>query len=313
MYTEEFLEKLKLFNDSFVDHKAFSTARERIEESMQKTQYSRESINGLLLANPGSGKSSLCKLIAKRNPPKIISNGEFEIIETPVIFAELPETATPKKLASTLLEALGDPNPEKGTEFNLMRRAIKGLTECKTQLVFIDEFHNLLNVDRTTKAKRDACQALKRLVNQTSCMWCLVGLPEFADVLDKEVARRFMRRYTLPALTVGSAESPGQLPIFYRHMIRRATEIFELKSVPPSTDKHFLQQLYVATGGMPSYIVELIKEALSENSKFGKNDLEVSDLSTAWDSGICRQVCLSEHNPFTLSPKDLAVAVGRNR
>lgn len=313
MLTEDFLQKWEQFQNGLIDHKAFAFARTSIEECMLKTQYSRESVNCLLLARPGGGKSTLCKLFEKLYPPKIISDGQYEILETPVIFAEMPEIATPKKLASTLLEALGDPNPNAGTEFMLMRRAIKMLSKCKTRLVFIDEFHNLLDSSRTTKAKRDACQALKRLVNQTSCMFCLVGLPEFADAFDSEIERRFMRRYTLPSLTVGDAENPGQLQVFYRSIIKRATEIFGLTSVPPAKDQHFLQQLYVATSGMPGYIVEYIKEAIAENSKFGKTNLDVNDLSSVWEANICREACLIEGNPFTLSPKDLALAVGRSR
>ncbi|MEN0036372.1 MAG: TniB family NTP-binding protein [Cellvibrio sp.] len=313
MLNKTLLESLRKFDACIVPYSAFSKAMKSIEECMELTEFSRESANCALLGPSGTGKSTICSILQKNNPATIRIEGDFEIIEKPVIWAEVPPNATPKKLASALLHAMGDPNPEAGTEFGITERLIISLAEARTALVLLDEFHNLLNNSKTKKAKQATCQWLKSLINRTKTTICLVGTEEFAASLDSEIGRRFTRRYHLHALSAGTSTEPGEFVSFTLPILKRAKEIFGFDAVPNLLNHHFAKQFWIATGGMPFYIVTLIKDAIIRAVKSGKSKLEADDLAESWESGITREVSLIKVNPFSLDPKGLAVRWGNDR
>lgn len=310
MFENDFLVKMKTFNNSFIKHSSFENALEGIKECMTMTQYSQESVNCLLLGQPGSGKSSICKYLLGAFPSRTIIEDGCEIIERPVIFAEAPANVTPKKLASALLVALGDPNPEKGGEFNMTERLVHRLKQCRNRLLLLDEIHNLLDATRTSKQQASACQWLKGIINRSRCTVCLVGLEELADSLDAEIQRRFLMRYVLSPLSTGTPEAPGDLSMYFGGLAKTAKTLFELSSVPNRKDHHFINQLYVATGGLPSFVSALIREAIKVSKNLNKSCLDLEDISFAFDKGLCRGVCLITDNPFTNSPKQLAIKLG---
>lgn len=306
----EYLLKLEKFDKCFVQHAAFTRALEGIKECIQITQHSRETMNCTLTGGPGFGKTSLCRHLIKAMPPSVRVEDDYEFTEKPVIFAECPPNATPIKLAKAILRALGDPNPEKGSEFNLTERIIKLLADCRTGLLLLDEIHNLLNENRTTTSQRATCQWLKGLINRTKTTICLVGVDEFEDVLDSEISRRFLRRYRLSSLSSSLKNNEGELQTYFKLLTKAAKEIFELSAIPNSTNAHFIKQLWIATGGVPSYVSALIKTAVHTLQRYNKNILDVQDLSDAWETGICREVSVIKQNPFTLDPVELAQMTG---
>jgi hypothetical protein len=313
MIIQNIAESLKIFDSCIVPYGSFSKAMQGIEECMELTKLSRESVNCALLAPSGAGKSTMCAIFKKKFPPATRIEGDYEIIEKPVIWTEVPPNATPKKLASALLLALGDPNPEAGTEFGITERVIVHIKDAKNSLILLDEFHNLLNSTKSTKAKQATCQWLKSLINRTSTTICLVGTEEFAGSLDSEIARRFTKRYYLHPLRAGTNTEPGEFISFTLPILKKAKEIFGFESVPDLYNHHFAKQFWAATGGMPFYIVALLKDAIIRASRFGKQKLEIDDLAEAWESGIAREVSVTMSNPFSLDAKGLALSLGSRR
>lgn len=312
MLNQKTMESLSKFDKCIIPYRSFTKAMEGIEECMELTKISRESANCALLAPSGTGKSTICSIFQKRNPASVRIEGDFEIIEKPVIWAEVPPNATPKKLASALLQAMGDPNPEAGTEFGITERLIVRLAESRTALVLLDEFHNLLNSTKSTKAKKATCQWLKSLINRTKTTICLVGTEEFAASLDSEISRRFTRRYHLHSLSAGTSSEPGEFISFTLPIFKKAKEIFDFQTVPDLGNHHFARQFWAATSGKPFFIVALMKDAIIRAAKYEKDILEIDDLAESWESGIAREVSLVKTNPFTLNPKELALALGRS-
>ncbi|RYY02208.1 MAG: AAA family ATPase [Gammaproteobacteria bacterium] len=307
----EFLLKIKKFDSGLVKHTAFLNALDGIKECIELTKYSRESVNCTLLAGPGCGKTALCGHIIKSMPESVRTESDFEFTQRPVIYAECPSNATPKKLASVLLHALGDNNPEKGSEFNLTERIIKLLRECRTVLLLLDEIHNLLSKNRTSISQKATCQWLKGLINRTNTTICLVGVDEFSDTLDAEISRRFLRRYTLGSLSSATKkDGTGELQNYFKVLANTAKDVFELDAVPNNSNAHFIKQLWVATGGIPSYVSALIKTAIHTLHRYNKKILDIQDLSDAWETGICREVSVIKTNPFTLDPTALSLSVG---
>src|SRR5262249_4317362 len=78
----------------------------------------------LLISGPtGAGKSTLLEWYAREYPPIL----EDEVIRRPVLLVSTPDTGSISDLASNILEALGDPRPQRGTVGNKTFRVRKGL------------------------------------------------------------------------------------------------------------------------------------------------------------------------------------------
>lgn len=299
------MEKIALLDKVVILHPDLIRALDGIKDCVNKTGFYRESVNCTLLGTGGTGKSTASRIILSQMPSFVRDENLCERTVVPVFYAEVPSPVTVKSLAETLLRKLNDPNPSAGTTVSMTRRLCRLLAQCETKLVLLDEFHHLLSLRKTNaRLNTHICNWIKGVVNETRVSFCLIGLPEFGEVLtsDPQLARRFPRSFLLRPLTLGG----GNLQKFLKEIFEKVIFLLNLKKVPDITEETFLLRIYAATGGNPSFIMALIKEAVFVGLRNGGDSVTENDFSIAWSYGIVPSANLTMQNPFEMTSAALA-------
>jgi len=303
------LQRVALLDKVVIKHPAWLHAMQGIQGCLEKSQAYREPVGSLLLAEGGMGKTTVCRAIMAQMPQVIKVERHLERTIIPAFYAEVPSPATVKTVAASLLSKLNDPSPLSGTTAHMTKRLCKLLEVCETKLVFLDEFHHLFDIQKTsTRVNSNVCNWVKSLVNETRVTFCLVGLAKFAPILaiDSQLARRFPLQFVLPPLRVGELKETGVLPAFLAELKLRVLEQLQFQAVPHLDRRDIALQVYAATGGSPAFIMALTKEAALSALRAGATQLTLDDFATAWDSGITAKASLSKSNPFRMSAGMLA-------
>jgi hypothetical protein len=266
-------ERISHLNDIVITSDEFMNAFNGIQQCAERSVAYKEPIGSMLLAKGGLGKTTLCHTILSHMPRSYKIEEDRKKTIVPAFYVEVPSPATVKSLAITMLQKLGDPTHLSGTTSYLTNRLIYLLMQCETKLVFLDEFHHLFDRKPTsTRMNVTIGNWIKTLVNETGISFCLVGLPEFTDLIqvDSQIARRFSYHYKLNPLTIGTKNSLGTIYPFLGEIARRASEIQITFS--PMLDSHLLGiQLFAATKGYHSYVMSLIRESIAIALKDGRN------------------------------------------
>jgi len=315
MSIEQLVQRVSQLDKFIIQHAAWSKAFSGIQECVVKSAAYRDSMGCLLLAEGGLGKTTVCRAIMHQMP---LSNRVEQRIEKtiiPAFYAEIPSPATIKSVAANLLAKLHDPNHLAGTTAHMTARLVRLLAECETRLVFLDEFHHLFDIQKTTThVNTQVCNWIKSLVNATNVTFCLVGLPKFAPILsiDSQLARRFPLQFELGPLHPGNAQMQGSLLPFLAQLKWQLLERLQLQAVPQMDRVDVAVQIFAATSGNPAFIMSLVKEAVLCALRMNASELTLDNFATAWDTGLTAKVSLCSENPFRMSPGQLAGAFRRD-
>jgi len=292
-----------------IPHTGFSEAIRGVSECVLKSAAYSEPVGSLLLANGGMGKSTVCHAIMKHMKASKKIVGQIEKTIVPAFYSEIPSPATVKSVAASMLRDMGAASPLVGSSAaHMTERLCMLLSDAETTLVFLDETQNLFKIGtRSTKVNLDVCNWIKWMVNKTRISFCLVGLPDFAPYLsaDSQLTRRFPLHFHLRPLMPGDQSFPGTLVPFLAAVLKQAASRLELTSVPAMDNLLATKQIYAATGGIPAFIMSLIKEAALHALARGKSSLELDDFAGAWDAGITFEASITKDNPFRMSPAAL--------
>ena len=177
----------------------------------------------MLLGESGVGKSTLLKRYVKKYP-RIVHE---EFTEVPVLFATLRQSPNPRRLASTLLKALGDPEWRRGAEDELTERLVVLIERCRVRLVIIDEANHL--VDRGgEKTLHTSGDWLKGLVDATRVSFVLAGIPRTRRLLatNDQLRGRFREVIEIDRFSVANMSA--------QHEFRSALNVFKgyLRELP---------------------------------------------------------------------------------
>ena len=190
-------ERIAYANKLIVLHPRFREAVALLEHCHQASQHGGEPVCGALLGASGVGKTSVVDHYRRLHPPEETETATRQ----PVLKVTLQPDARPKGIAADLLLALGDPAWSSGTVQTLTNRAVKLLKHCGVELIVMDEFHHLFDMDRA-KVMTKASQWLKVLIVNTGIPVVVCGMPEAEYVLSAEhTERRFKQRLTLRCFT----------------------------------------------------------------------------------------------------------------
>ena len=171
-------ERISLANKLLVIHPRFREAVALIQRCHESARTTGEPVCGALLGASGVGKTSVVDHYCKLHPP---IETESETRQS-VLKVTLQPDASPKGIAADLLLALGDPAWSSGTVQTLTSRAVKLLQRCGVELIVLDEFHHLFDMDRA-KVMTKAAQWLKVLIVNTRIPVVVCGMPEAEHVL----------------------------------------------------------------------------------------------------------------------------------
>jgi len=305
------IERVAKLDEVMIRHPAMDYALQGIQRCVAQSAHFREPVGCMLLAEGGMGKSSVCKIIQSMFQGGVVETSDAEVTLVPSFHAEIPSTVSVNYLATNILSGLHDRNPDYGTIPAKTKRISTLLQRCGTKVIFLDEFHNLLNNNnRSATANLVALRWLKSLVNNSEVCICLSGTPECESIIDSDLSmqlpRRFQHCFRMEPLTPGTTDQPGALYHFLTQMCSHIRDRFTLEHMPLIANYPDTLRAYAATHGNLSFVMTLIKEALQHAWIQGHSSVVLEDFAMVWDSGAMRKASIAKRNPFRLSEGALA-------
>ena len=284
-------ERITLANQMLVIHPRFREAVALLERCHHSPQRCGEPACGALLGASGVGKTSVVDHYYKLHPPV-----ETETVtRRPILKVTLQPDARPKGIAADLLLALGDPAWCSGTVQSLTSRAVHLLKRCGVELMVLDEFHHLFDLERA-RVMTKAAQWLKVLIVNTGIPIVVCGMPEAEHVLRAEhTERRFKERITLRCFTwrtpAGRKEFCG--------MLKKLDDSLPLAESSELSTPDLAGRFFLACRGVSDYLMTLVRGGLAEALARGSERIELSDLARVYAQKLAQQRILAEQaNPF---------------
>lgn len=311
----EILSTLAKFDKTVIYYDDFKAIVDRVNECVLKTQYYSRSENCVIPATPGMGKTFIAELLGSQMKSQEITENDCDITTVPSFYIEVPSDASPLKLSQTMLAALGEPLPIKGSIVEQTHRLIKLFERCKIKLVLMDEFQNMMTKTlKTYYLSKGVIEWVKQLSNASNVTYCLLGSEEFLPYLmqNDHTKKRFMDVLPLKLLTPPSHNDNGTLAQFYYSYCEIAKTYFPQITLPDAGDDHFVRQLYLATNGIPKYISQFVKLAIENCLVNGETSVTLKYFADVWDRYRDAEVSKTFRNPFLLDPKALAMTVRGN-
>jgi hypothetical protein len=284
-------ERIAYANRLIILHPRFREAVALLEHCHQASRQACEPVCGALLGASGVGKTSVVDHYCRLHPPQETETATRQ----PVLKVTLQPDARPKGIAADLLLALGDPAWSSGTVQTLTNRAARLLKHCGVELIVMDEFHHLFDVDRA-KVMTKASQWLKVLVVNTGIPVVVCGMPEAEYVLSAEhTERRFKHRLTLRCFTWRTPQGRKE----FCGMLKRLDESLPLADLSGLAEPELAGRFYLACRGVPDYLMTLVRGALVDAIGQHSKRIELADLTRVYERSLAQQRVLAEQsNPF---------------
>ncbi|MFN4163024.1 MAG: TniB family NTP-binding protein [Ferrovibrio sp.] len=278
----------------------------------------------LIVGRSGVGKTSLIQKYLAEHPPRETAMGRV----VPVLFAQIPAPATIKAMASHLLEALGDPMPQRGTLDGMTQRSVRLIAACQVELIILDEFQHFIDREKNFKVLQTVSDWLKNLINSTRVPIVLVGMPESVKVLTEndQLARRFMAKERLSPF---QWREDGK-DEFIR-FLEAVSKKLPLAEKPMIYSVDVAQRMFWATEGRTALVMKIVRSATREALVNNWKTITIRELAKAYTEALVgdddeltnpflgpippidaygRPVRLSQDEPKEQTPKKRFKAVG---
>ena len=164
----------------------------QIFEQIMRTPKKPRMPNLLVIGEPNIGKTSIInQFYEKYQAAELEDENGYSIPHRPVILATAHTKANEKDLYLAILEAFWTPHKPTNTLAQLRHQMFSLMTECRVNLLIIDEIHHFLN--GTPTQQRDVMQALKNIGTKLQIPIIGVGIKDASLVLgtDPQLSSRF--------------------------------------------------------------------------------------------------------------------------
>ena len=279
-----------------IPHQAFANAHGQIQQAFKYALHNSAAEGLALIGESGTGKTSVLESVLSENEPRREAGG----MRIPILYASVPSGPTKKSLASVLLAAMHDPDPDCGTVFELERRLKRHMEDAGTCMIMIDEFQHFYDRGKH-KVMHEVADWLKRLIDATKSTLIVAGLPTCMGVIDQneQLARRFLRKLELPRFSwadIGEREQFKGILRCYEAEIIREYEI------PSFSSESMAFRFHCATGGLMGYLSKLLKEVLRNADSRSTKSICLEDFALAHNRSMWRSEQLSRlPQPFSRS------------
>lgn len=269
-----------IVESTLVPHTAFQNAMESVRQCLSNSGRSPEPICLALVGESRTGKSRVLEETELLLPRSRTAEGAV----VPILRVAAPGRPTVKGVAGLMLQSLGDPKWEAGTELNRTVRLKKLIRECQTLMIMLEEFQHFFDKG-THKIFHDAADWLKTLVDETGVTLVVSGLESCLPVLlrNEQLSGRFlapvyMRRFQW--LDDGDREEfVGILGAFNEAMS-------EHLQMPKLHDHEMAFRIWCASGGLMGHLTKLLRQAVWNACDTGKPRISIEQFEVAHRTAI---------------------------
>jgi hypothetical protein len=300
LYSEKFYAQLRAIEEVVVLHSGFVDAVTRLQQVIDVFANGAQPRHALLLGESGTGKTWVARYLQTRFPETV----ENDHIVLPIVRVETPSAPSIKSLAESLLAALGDPIPDRGTAIEKRNRALRLIRDNKVLMIIFDEFQHFIDGGQSNSLQSVA-DWLKLFIDDCGMPCVLMGLPRCPHILavNEQLRRRFSTHLKLLPFSI---ETPVEFDEF-RSVLNEFDLALPIAKRALFADPELAKRLYFASNGLIGYVQKLI---------MGSFELMTSEGRTKIDQELLRRVFVRDiwsdapgalnpfHKKFAFRPLD---------
>jgi type II secretory pathway predicted ATPase ExeA len=246
----------------------------------------------MLLGASGAGKSTLLNTYRKAFPDIELEDR----IERPILYISLQPRVTVNDILAGLLEACGDPEPQKGTARSLLNR-LYGLTKSLgVQLIIIDEIQHVLP-EHTHRRTQEAADMIKSITDRSLIPFVLTGLPHGSRLLADTIKSRYSEDQLIRRFNASVQLKPPELGSNAWKILMGGYQASIGVPCINLTSDEMLKRFHLASNGLHGFIANLFEHALEATD--GKQQICMSHLVSAFDLSASSLALAG--NPFSMS------------
>jgi hypothetical protein len=260
------------------DHSARITAV--LENALERAQSGRAVPScDLILGDPRVGKSCAFQDFEECYPVVRTPEG----IKKAVIYAELPSNGSLKGLLSAILEALEDPQCDRGTVDGMTYRVKNLLVKAECKLVILDELQHLCDKGQQKMLYRTA-EWIKSFVASKNFSLVVGGLPTALSVIrsNPQLVDRFRNPIRVAAFDWASATSREE----FRALLTTVRGLLEPFELPDIDSDDLIFAAWSACGGKIGLLVKILDQAVCDAIGRKKTKIGLGHLQAAFKEVI---------------------------
>ena len=290
-----------LVDQILVPHTAFTLAAAKIDQCFLAADGANEPICIAVIGESRTGKSRVQEYVQSLHSIVRLEDG----LVVPVFRVVTPSLPTIKNLVETMLEALGDPKFDKGTEAAKTRRLIKLLKKVRTRMVVLDEFQHFYDKG-SHKVWYAVANWLKSLIDQTKVALLVAGLPSCRAVIEQneQLRGRFMAPVNMPRFDWQDAASRAEFIAILSAFHEVLSQHFDL---PVLDTEEMAFRMYCATGGLIGYLTKVLRHTVWNAVDAGTRSITLEDLAEGhkaaiWDAESTSSIPRPFERSFSVTP-----------
>lgn len=236
-----------------------------------------------ILGDTGAGKTTILDTWLANAPLKEMETPEGTVI--PFLYILVPSSPKKKGAVSAFLRPLHDPNPSRGTEWDMISRAHRLIKHCKVRMIFVDEFQHLMDKD-AKRVVHAIADFLKDIINQTHIPMVLAGKLGEAEAILKANSQ-LDRRVGTPLVLhpfEWDRKRPDTIKEF-RTLMRDIDRSLPL-DLSNLDNEELAFRFFYASNGYLGWIMEVVREAAIRAIDTDCSRLNLPLLAAAYESRL---------------------------